>query len=134
MYRKAKNHFRTYRSPIRWGFIALLLASSLFCWEIALSCYSLYLSLVGGGVVVGITWLDSFFFVLFIIFAVAGVGGVVLMFFIIIMWCKERDVGEIQISQGLQDIKEGIISIERGVNEIKQKLRVAKGQKNGKAK
>ena len=94
IYCTIKHDILSYRSPLRWAFLSLLLACSLFCWEIALSCYSLYLSLVGGGVIVGVTWLDILFSVLAIIFGLAGVGGIVLMFFIIAMWWKDRDISK----------------------------------------
>jgi len=129
MYQKIKNKFYKikddllkYRSPLRWSFLGLLLALSLFCCEIALSCYSLYLSLVGGDVVVGITWLDSFFFVLFIIFAAASVGGVALMFFIIIMWWKDRDTGKEDII--IQDMPRVLDELKQNIiDEIEKKLR-----------
>ena len=91
MFKKFNKRLLTYKSPIRWAIVALVFAVSLFCFEISLSCYSLCLSLVEGGVVVGITWLDNLFFAFAVICGIAFVLVIALFFYLAVFWYKNSE-------------------------------------------
>ena len=113
---RTKRYLLTFKSPIRWAVLALTIAVFLFCIEISLSCYSIYLSLVGG-ITVDINWLDTFFFVLAIIFAVLAVGMIPLMVFVIMMWLKAQEQEDSAIKQHLATINERVVEL---AQEIRQ--------------
>ena len=71
MLKQLKKYTLAFRSPIRWAVFALSIAISLFCIEISLSWYSIYLSLVEGVVVVTILS-ETIAFIMFVLFGLAG--------------------------------------------------------------
>jgi hypothetical protein len=68
---------------------------------------------VGGDVVVSISWLDSLFAALAIIWAVAGILGLGLAVFAIVTWLKEREKEDMYFTAG---------GVKRDLTQIKEKL------------
>ena len=114
MAKRTKEHIRKLKSPIRWAVLALIVAIILFCIEISLSCYSLYLSLAGG-ITVCINWLDTFFLVFAIFFAVAAVAMIPLAVFALSMWLKEQEKED-------SSMKQDIFGMKQDITKIKTKL------------
>ena len=128
--RECKGRLLSSKSPVRWGLLGILLASFLFCIEISVSCYSLYLSLASGGVVVSVGWMDTLAFVLFVLFGIVGIGGVILLGIIAIKWLISPDTGghgdAHRIEDRLEHIETNIINAIEGSRKHPDRARKRK--------
>ncbi|MBA7653922.1 hypothetical protein ES703_61787 [subsurface metagenome] len=86
-----KTRFLAFKSPVRWGILGFLVALCLFSLEISLSCYSVYLSLAGGGLV-DISWWDTFFLILASLFFLFFLIGIFVFVRLLIIWGAKRDI------------------------------------------
>jgi uncharacterized membrane protein YedE/YeeE len=108
----------TFTSPVRWGFFALFIAISLFCFEISLSFYQIYLSLVEG--VVAVTFLtEAIAFTMFILFGLAGLLILAITIIVGVAWYKygstDRTLKLIEkLDKDIQDVKKQLLEKEDG--------------------
>jgi H+/Cl- antiporter ClcA len=120
IFRKFKGYLLSFSSHIRWGTFALLIAIFLFCVEIWLSLLQVYLSLYGGGVVVGnvaeITIIAGL-----IIFALGGLVVVALLIYAFFLWHRHRPSDET-----LKEIK----TIKETLQEVKGEIRRERDERN----
>ena len=131
---KKKTSFKDWlialRSPIRWGFLGLSVAIILFLIELSLSCYDIYLSLVGGGVVVGIDSLAEIFIVVAMIFAVLSSVAFIVTVIVVVIWRRNRNVDD--TLNRIKSIQDNLIGVKQDTNKIKDKLAITDvGEKDG---
>lgn len=131
---KKKTSFKDWlialRSPIRWGFLGLSVAIILFLIELSLSCYDIYLSLVGGGVVVGIDSLAEIFIVVAMIFAVLSSVAFIVTVIVVVIWRRNRNVDD--TLNRIKSIQDNLIGVKQDTNKIKDKLTITDvGEKDG---
>ena len=113
MFQWFKRYVLAFKSPIRWATIALFFAISLFFFEISLSLYSVYLSFVGGGVVVPFLF-ERISFVMFVVFGIVGIGIFVGTILIGIAWLKDKTPDDIaEIKAAIREINEKLKKIDR---------------------
>ena len=86
--------------------------------DFAISLFRL-LFIGGGGVVVGITWLDTFFFALAIIFAIGGLSSVIIIFVLFRIWLKE---------QASDNVANQVVWIMGELPKITEDLKASKGK------
>jgi uncharacterized membrane protein YedE/YeeE len=116
-------------SPIRWAIFALFVSVSLFSFEVSLSFYQIYLSLVGGGVVV--TFLtETISFVLFSLFGIAGLAVLGVTVWVVLHWLKGQTSDEmVNKMKILTDTT--IPKLEKDVAKIKTKLKIKDDDEEG---
>jgi len=112
-----KTYILAFKSPIKWATFALAIAISLFCIEISLSWYSVYLSLVEGVVVVSILN-ETISFVMFILFGLAGLSILGIAIFVGVVWFRGSS-------------EDDISRINKNVLKIKEKLGIQEDEDNG---
>lgn len=113
MFKQPKKYILAFKSPIKWATFALSIAISLFCIEISLSWYSIYLSLVEGVVVVTILT-ETIAFVMFILFGLAGLAILVTTLVIGRAWYKGKLIDD-------SASKEDIRKLERKIDKLIRK-------------
>ena len=107
------------KSPIRWAILGFLLAFCLFFLGICLSCYSVYISL-GRGVLVDISWWETFFLIYAFIFL--GLFIIAVLAFVIGLntWRGKHDKDE--SASRIVTIGKKIVKIEEEVGWVFEKL------------
>ena len=117
MLKQLKKYILAFKSPIKWATFALGIAISLFCIEISLSWYSIYLSLVEGVVVV--TFLNEIItFVMFVLFGLAGLVILVMTIVVGIVWRRGKS-------------EDDTSKLKEDVAKIKERLGIQEGEDNG---
>ena len=117
MFKRLKKYILAFKSPIKWATFALSIAISLFCIEISLSWYSIYLSLVEGVVEVTILT-ETIAFVMFILFGLAGLAILGIAIFVGVVWFKARS-------------EDNTLKIKKDITKIKERLGIQEDKENG---
>ena len=106
---KFKSHILTFRSPIRWGFLGLGIAASLFLAEITLSFLQVFLSLLGGDVMVA-SWVQIFVAVMTGISFLICIAIFGLTVYVGVLWYKNKSNDETLLTvQAIQKNEKTII-------------------------
>ena len=119
MFSKLRKHLLHFRSPIRWGTFALLIAIFLFCVEIWLSLYQLYLSLYGGGVMMGGV-VEVIIIIGLILVPISALLVLFFLFYTFFLWRKHKSVDDT-----LQTVK----AIQKEIKALRNDLK--RGNNNG---
>jgi phosphatidylglycerophosphate synthase len=121
----SKRWLESLPSPIRWGFVPLVFAFALFCFEILLSLFQIYSDLFGGDgsmneyarilMIVAL----SVFLLAFIVTASYS------CFAIIVLWRKRT---QDNTSQRISRLESGISEMKREVRRIRRTQKPKKGK------
>lgn len=120
MFSKLRKYILHFRSPIRWGAFALLVAIFLFCVEIWLSLLQVYLSLYGSGLMMG-GIVEIIIIIGLILVAFSALIVIFFLFYTFFLWRKHKSVDDTLIA---------IKAIQKELKALRDDLK--RGGKNGK--